>query len=352
VNCTSADVARYQLLKMLKALRDSPFKDAGWADIYDAKMPLLEVYITQFLSLVNQLIKRGIRSDYISVQKNSRFIKGRILIAQQLRRNTFHQERFYIEYQEYQVNRPANRLIKSALLLVAKLACSAQNQRLSREFGFVFDEVPASSEVRTDFQRLKTDRTMGYYKDVLSWCRLLLQGHGPTATAGALNTLTLVYPMERIFEDYVAQCLKKKLLEYFPNADRLKTQARKHYLVSEHDGSPIFNLRPDLFVLNGKQNICVMDTKWKLVDSSDRAKKYGISQADMYQLYAYGHKYLKGAGSKELLLIYPKTAAFSSPLPGFNYEDGFRLRVVPFDIDTGELVGLPEYKEIGIPELN
>jgi 5-methylcytosine-specific restriction enzyme subunit McrC len=79
------------------------------SQVHDADMPLLEIYIAQFLGLVNQLVKRGIRSDYVAVQKNARFLKGRLGLSQQLRKNSFHQERFFIEYQEYQVNRPANR---------------------------------------------------------------------------------------------------------------------------------------------------------------------------------------------------------------------------------------------------
>ena len=334
----SEETTRSQLITMLRCLRDSPFKQANNADIRDTKMPLLEVYISQFLSLTNQLIKRGIRSDYVREQKNAKFLKGRLLVSQQLRKNMLHPERFAIECDEYLVNRPANRLIKTTLALVARIAQSARNQRLARELGFVFEDVPTSPDIRTDFQKVKTGRSMHYYQNVLAWCCLLLNGNGPTASTGDFNTLSLLYPMERIFEDYVAHCLSPKLDEYFDAGCILKTQAAKHSLVEEHDGNAIFRLKPDLLVLNGKQTVCVMDTKWKLLDSSDRRNKYGISQTDMYQLYAYGHKYLKGEDQKQLMLIYPKTDRFQEPLPEFDYENGFTLTAVPFDLEKGELV--------------
>jgi len=330
--------ARNQLLTMLRCLRDSPFKRAGNADIRDANMPLLEVYITQFLALTNQLVKRGIRSDYVRERKNATFLKGRLLVSQQIRSNSLHPERFAIECDEYCVDRPANRLIKSTLALVARVAQSARNQRLARELSFVFEAVPLSNDVRTDFQRVKTGRSMGYYHDVLAWCRLLLKGNGPTVSGGDLNTLSLLYPMERIFEDYVAHCLRSTLDDYFEPGCTLKTQAAKHSLVEEHDGRAIFNLRPDLLILKDKQTLCVMDTKWKLLDASNRKNKYGISQADMYQLYAYGHKYLKETDEKRLMLIYPKTEGFQERLPVFEYETGFTLEVVPFDVERGKLV--------------
>lgn len=132
--------------------------------------------------------------------------------------------------------------------------------------------------------------------------------------------------------------LKKIQWLFFGDGAVLKSQAAKHSLVEEHDGAKIFNLRPDLMVFKGKRAAIVMDTKWKLIDASDRRNKYGISQADMYQLYAYGHKYLKDNEHKKLMLIYPKTDKFFEPLPVFNYEYGFELEVVPFDLEADRLV--------------
>lgn len=43
-----------------------------------------------------------------------------------------------------------------------------------------------------------------------------------------------------------------------------------------------------------------MDTKWKSLINSERAN-YGISQSDMYQMYAYSKKY----ETSEIWLLYP-----------------------------------------------
>lgn len=330
------ETCRNLLLQMLRTLRDSPFKQAGKAHIRDAKMPLLEVYIGQFLTLVNQLVKRGIRSDYLQLKQNAKFLKGRLLVSQQIRKNAFHQERFFIEHSEYQINRPANRLIKTALLKVSQLTKTNKNQRLARELSFVFEQVPTTSDVELDLKQVKIDRSMGYYQDVLAWCKLLLSGTGPTASSGKFNTLTLLYPMERLFEDYVAHCLQSKMPEYFGEGAKLKTQVGGKTLVEEHNGKSMFRLRPDLAVMQGNKPTWVMDTKWKMLDASNRAKNYGISQTDMYQLYAYGHKFLTG-DDKKLMLIYPLNNKFNKALPVFKYADGFELWAVPFDLSKIEL---------------
>ena len=332
------ETTRQLLIKMLRCLRNSRFSIGGQADIHTEEMPLLELYVSQFLRLTNQLIKRGVRSDYSRQRKNALFLKGRLLVTDQIRKNTMHPERFFIEYDEYQIDQPANRLIKSALQKIHKITQSISNQRLAKELLFVFEDVPLSKDVDNDFLTVKQKRGMGYYQDVLRWCALILNRQGPTASSGNFNTFSFLYPMERLFEDYVAHWLKKKIETYFVKGAVLKIQSSNYSLIEKHNGKEVFKLKPDFVVQDGEQTVCVMDAKWKRIDSSNREKRYGISQSDMYQLYAYGHKYLKKEKHKKLVLIYPKTEKFQKPLKVFEYEENFELTVVPFDLDKGNLV--------------
>jgi 5-methylcytosine-specific restriction enzyme subunit McrC len=101
-----------------------------------------------------------------------------------------------------------------------------------------------------------------------------------------------------------------------------------------------FRLRPDLLVRDTDRDLLVLDTKWKLLDAlkSNETDKYGLSQGDFYQLHAYGQSYLDGQG--DVVLIYPRTAAFDSPLPVFEFPkpDGLRLWVLPFCLKSRQLL--------------
>lgn len=83
----------------------------------------------------------------------------------------------------------------------------------------------------------------------------------------------------------------------------------------------------------------MLDTKWKRLDESRGGSldKYGLSQADFYQLFVYGQRYLEGQGT--MLLVYPKTSAFQAPLGEFAFDDKLRLVVVPFDLEQGCFAG-------------
>ncbi|TKB26491.1 restriction endonuclease [Desulfopila sp. IMCC35006] len=320
------DQVRNILIRMLGYLRNSPFRQSDRALLADVSMPLIEVFVSYFLQQVNKLVKRGIRSDYVATQKNIGFMKGKLLVADQIRHNLVNQHRFYVEYDEFQVNRPENRLIRSALEKISAIVLQSRNQRLCRELLFAFDDVPPAADVRTDLGRCSKDRSMGYYEHVLDWCRIILLDQSPIGAAGATRSLSLLFPMERIFEDYVAARMRALHPSW-----QIRTQARDHYLMQQ-EGKNHFLMKPDLVLSRDKIKV-VADTKWKLLGQDSSLPIHSsIGQADLYQMFAYGKKYLHDQQVKEVYLIYPKSANFTKPIEPFKYEDGFRLLVVPFDL--------------------
>jgi 5-methylcytosine-specific restriction enzyme subunit McrC len=175
---------------------------------------------------------------------------------------------------------------------------------------------------------------MGHYAEALDWVRLILNEKAPLTGIGESSAPSLLFPMEAVFEAYVAKHLARQIVPPLT----LKTQARSHHLV-RHRERDWFRLKPDLLIQEVEQPLLVLDTKWKLLDSlkSNGTDKYGLSQADFYQLHAYGQSYLGGKG--DVVLIYPKTATFAQPLSVFDFPKtgGLRLWVLPFCLRSRSL---------------
>jgi len=332
----SAVRSRQALLNMLCHLHDFRHIESRDALVQAADRPLLEVFIGQFLQSVNTLIKRGLRSDYRRVEANQAFIKGRLLVHQQLRHNLVNQHKFYVEYDEFLTDRPVNRLIHRALMVVAGLSGSDANPRLCRELRFAFAEVPASRDIQQDFAALRLDRGMDYYDAPLAWSRLILYHHNPVAMAGRAAAASLLFPMEAVFESYVADILRRQTNAGY----HLREQLQAHSLV-RHGEQSWFRLKPDLALYDAANNpVLILDTKWKRLNSAQAngSDKYGLSQSDLYQMFAYGQKYLNGKGT--LVLIYPKTDDFQQAIAepfvfSERDEQGLKLYVVPFDVGAG-----------------
>ncbi|EOB6677948.1 McrC family protein [Vibrio vulnificus] len=319
---TAISESRQMLLMMLQHLGSFRYVATNQASIASKRMPLLEIFIEQFLQSVNRLVKRGLKSDYVTQVGNLSFKKGKLQVGNQLRHNLVTKHKFYVEYDEYLINRPANRLIATALSKLASYTRSPSNQRLLRELQFAFVDVPISKSVKQDLDALKLDRSMIDYHVPIAWAKLILEGFSPLSMKGESSALSLMFPMEAVFESYVASVLRSSL----PENVELTTQARSKHLV-KHNGKTQFQLMPDLLMTLPDKSQVVLDTKWKLLDLE--AHNYGISQSDMYQMFAYGHKYLKGSG--ELYLIYPAHESFTKPIEhSFDFSDDLRLWVVPF----------------------
>lgn len=319
--------ARKLLIEMLCCLQRFRHVQTDSAKISAARMPLLEVFIAEFLRTVELVVKRGLRSDYASRQGNLFALRGKLLVAPHLRQNLCRADRFFTEHDEFSTDRPENRLLRAALQRVLVLTASQANQQLARELEFVFADIPTSAQPRSDFQRVRLDRGMGCYADALAWARLILEEESPLTGDGAHSAPSLLFPMEAVFEAFVAKHLGRQLGQPL----KLKTQTFSHHLV-RHREQRWFRLKPDLLVRDASRDVLVLDTKWKLLDSrkANGTDKYGLSQADFYQLQAYGQSYLDGRG--DVVLIYPKTASFDQPLPVFEFPktEGLRLWVLPF----------------------
>ena len=190
--------------------------------------------------------------------------------------------------------------------------------------------MPITHDVRGDFSAIKLQRGMGHYEAPLKWSRLIIDGFSPQTMRGEHDAYSLLFPMEAIFESFVAKYIEKNL----PPDHQLSAQVKSKSLV-RYGNRNYFQLRPDLCLTTRAGSTVVMDTKWKLIDSrkSNGSDKFGISQADFYQMLAYGYKYLDSEGY--LALIYPKTDTFSEALDKTFYFDNkqkLKLRVLPFDI--------------------
>lgn len=142
---------------------------------------------------------------------------------------------------------------------------------------------------------------------------------------GGQYAKALLFPMEKLFESYIAAELSRK----FSSEYSISTQEQQRWLF---DSPKKFKLRPDI-VMRRENLVFILDTKWKLLNN-DPSKNYGISQADMYQMYAYHKKYEKSGETdfvKHCILLYPSMGEDVHNSISFSALDG--VNVSAFFID-------------------
>ena len=312
-------------LRMLRSMKDFPSKIFNDASLKVEQMNLYEIFINMYLQEVRHLVKRGIKSAYVSQEDNLRYYKGKLLVGQHLRANLVHKERFYVGYEEFLSNSPENRLVKSTLEKLQKITSSAENSKEIRQLLTAFELVESSTNYQKDFSKVVIDRNTKDYEMLMQWSKVFLMNKSFTTFSGSTTSRALLFPMESVYESYVSQQMKKV---FRPDGWDISTQDKGHYLFMNPRKK--FALRPDI-VLTKDDHTVIMDTKWKNLINNEK-KNYGISQSDMYQMYAYSKKYK----TSEIWLLYPINDEMRNSKP-IKFDSGDGTTVNLFFVDVANI---------------
>lgn len=284
------------LIDMLKTLRNAPFKSLQYTNVNIDKLSIFEIFIRMFVDEVFGIVKRGLKCDYETIQSNESVFKGKMVFAGQIKYNYAHKERSFVEYDEFNTNRAENKILKSTLSYLYKHTSSSKNKSDIKTLLGVFADVDESKDYKADFAKIVPDRKTADYQTALPWSKVFLMGKSFTSFSGSEVAFALLFPMETLFESYIAAELKNM---FGHSGYTLSTQDKTYHLFDEPKK---FLMKPDIVIKSKTlDQVFVMDTKWKVL--SDVKANYGISQADMYQMYAYQKKY----SSVNVTLLYPLT---------------------------------------------
>ena len=283
-----------QMLSELGA--ETSFKAFESAGLSTGKAPLFEVFVAMFLEETAALVRRGIRSSYVVIESEERFVRGKIDFSKEAKKGPGRAERMSLVYDELLHDCPENRLLKSTLVLLRKTSRDPKNIRLATQLVSAFEDVGVSHNIEADFARCVTDRSTKLYSTLIAWCRVFLHGESFTMFKGENIATALLFPMERIFEDYVGKSLKRHAAKD-ASIRHVRLQAKGQWLF---EGRRV-SLRPDILCECANGRRVVLDTKWKRVCGPN-----DLSAADMHQMYAYGQRYrAEGEEMQHVVLVYP-----------------------------------------------
>ena len=285
--------AKNLVFDMLKTSKKLPITNR-LSTIQKRNTSLLEVFAMMFLNELESLIKKGIKSDYVVREENRAFLKGKLLFTPNLKHNFAHKERFFTASDEFISDIAPNRLIVSTLLFLSHQNFSVKTNARIMQSRFVFDEISPSKNYDKDFAKCVNLRHFKSYELVLLWCKVFLKRHNFIPYQGSEKAFALLFDMNELFESFVAWHLKKTLTNHIVKAQ----DTGKHLLLE--NGENKFRIRPDIVGYKDNKANFIADTKWKILNFS--RNDYGISQGDLYQVFAYLAKYQCQNG----ILIYPK----------------------------------------------
>lgn len=277
------------LLEMLKVTKKLKIQQVGQANVSRQSIHLLDIYFEWFLNEVQLLIHQGLIKQYYKETGNVKALKGKLEFAGHIQKNLVHKERFYTTHQVYEKDHLIHQILGQALDIVSTLSKGNYLYSKCKKLQLDFPEVKVIKANEKTFTKIPKTRKTAPYDTALSIARLIILNYAPNVSSGSEKMLALLFDMNSLWEEYILVRLKQAC----NNTD---------IEVFGQNSTGFWNsitIRPDIVlqkkVANEKDDILIIDTKWKNIDQSQP------STHDLRQMYVYNEYW----NATRALLLYP-----------------------------------------------
>ncbi|HET7768908.1 MAG TPA: restriction endonuclease [Chloroflexota bacterium] len=271
-----------RVLFLLTYARDSRGWKLGDLTALEKRSDLVATVVGLFCAEVQRSLRFGLVHGYQPREELLHTLRGRVCMEERARRHIGVPAT--CAYDELTADIPENRVLKAALTQVSCLPihAAARARRLLAGFAGVSDLADALS-----VPPIEPTRMNGRLQPALDLARLILGGAGIEANAGRTSAPSILFDMDRIFEDFVVAALRRAL--GLTEWTFLQGAGRKRLSLDRAGTLP---LAPDFSWWEAGRCVSIGDAKYKRTTRGEHA--------DLYQLLAYTSAANLSAG----LLIY------------------------------------------------
>lgn len=243
--------------------------DAG----FESGDHLVDVLIDFFVEKCKKLVMQGLLKSYVTYRDDVSFLRGKLLVRQQLYHTIRKRPTFACEFDELEYDNLENQILLYCLKFCLNKTESA---RLKKEITILrkqLEMVVNYTEITLDdFEQIQYTRLNQHYESLHRLAKLIMESPG-ISEFSKHTAKSFFVDMNVIFEKFVTKLFD----EHYPL--KVESQKSKHSWSTEDKK---LNIRTDL-LLDSKT---VLDIKYK----------EELSSSDLYQIGFYIHEYKQSQG--------------------------------------------------------
>lgn len=294
---------RCNLMEMLLRGGLGAVRARGVADLSLKRGNLHDQLVDAFLDRTLFELRRGLDRGYATEEDNLPTLRGKLMLSRHVALNAADKARFYCRHDVLTEATLISVRLKQACRVLAARVLPVAVQVKCHQVLAMLDDVPD-----LPFRHRETDpaftRQNERFADIYGFACMLLEGQAPDARSGEVETFSLLFDMEQVFERYIAAILASEVMHRFADA-HLYPQAKGHrFSLYKDQQEAVLRMAPDLLFVQeaaGTKKTLIVDTKWKRLSEKDGGRP---GRSDLYQLYAYLHRF----ECHRAYLLYPKAA--------------------------------------------
>jgi 5-methylcytosine-specific restriction enzyme subunit McrC len=165
-----------------------------------------------YLNHLNEIVKRGLLKKNVRKRERLRYLRGKILIREQLRSNLVDKTRLTCEYFDLTYDNLENRIVMSALnALIPMIQYNANLRRDLRSLETLLKEhVPIVSINPQECNLVKFNRLNEYYRGIIGLSRIILEERFiRSVLKGSSKGFNFIVNMNQVYEDFISQMIEE-----------------------------------------------------------------------------------------------------------------------------------------------
>lgn len=348
--CGDEMQVRRRLVHMLNVALDLDIGEGATTTMARQNETLLDVLIRSFSERLLVHARTGLPREYVACEADLPHLRGRLDVPRQFTANAVRPDRLACRFDALSPDVALMQVMKACVVFLRRFARTPATQRQLDKLRFLFSDVSDVQPRDLPWKRVRIDRTSRRWEVLYRLAQLFLKREWQAThhSSKSAEGITLLFPMNDLFEAYVAAQLSRALR----GTDlSVQSQGGRLYCLLEDgtEGKSRFQTKPDLLIKRGAKVVTVADTKWKRLSPETDDPKRGISQADVYQMMAYGRLY----SCSDLVLIYP----FHDALGSSEIEAGYaitntddRLKVASINVATDQQNVQQRLRKLVLPQ--
>ena len=272
-------------------------------NIYDL---LARIYING----TNSLIKRGLSRSYIQERREVSTLKGKVEVADSIKKQTFRNGRMVCQYDNFSVDIKLNQIVKATinLLLKAPMLDKTLNKKL-RKLRLYFSDIRDIQMSNETFSSFRFNRNNYHYRMLMSVSELIYQGLITREEGNDTKFLSFIRDrqMAKLYEKFVLNFYRRHLDSRIYHVHSPKIHWNLDQSVSDEDLSLLPEMRTDIVVENKLTNSqLIIDTKYygETLTASNWTDKEKVRTGHLYQIFAYVNS-SDFLGDIKGMLLYP-----------------------------------------------
>ena len=318
------------LIYMLSYTKKLDIKTNANTKLATEKNPFIEILIREFTTSLFESLKRLTPKRYVREEENLNYLKGKIKFSENIRYNCTNQAKFYCEYDEFSENNFLNQLFLFVSTCLYNISNSSYNKKTLK---FIINYYSDISFVRFDkfkVRKIKLTRNQELFKKPFKLAKMFVEQTSVDLSKNKFENITLVWDMNKLFEEFIFELIKRKIPECEAIAQKPKRLLKRKNVTRRDTKVDILVQKPKV----------IIDTKYKKFKNFE-----DISSADIYQVTTYCllHKYHRA------ILIYPQFENEEPDIKNYhlnNDGDQYRIDFCTINLKYNDLKSEQTQKDI------